>query len=247
MHARPVHHLPRGIFNAFENNGNRTMDFHLWLAYFAATWLIALSPGSGAVLSMSHGLAYGVRQASATIWGLQIGLAFILLVAGVGVGAVLLASGTAFWVVKVAGALYLCWLGLKQWRAPAHVGSPLDAAGTAGAAHAPHLPAHPSVRQRLLTGALTNATNPKGIVFMVAVLPQFIDPQRPLALQLLILLITTLAVDVVVMHGYAFLASRLRTLLRTPHARRVQNRVFGGVLMAMGASLLAVGRTGQAA
>ncbi|MDO5087309.1 MAG: LysE family transporter [Comamonadaceae bacterium] len=220
------------------------MDFHLWLAYFAAAWLIALSPGSGAVLSMSHGLAYGVRQASATIWGLQIGLAIILLVAGVGVGAVLVASGTAFWVVKVAGALYLCWLGLKQWRAPAHVGSPLDTAGTA---HAPSLSAHPSVRQRLLTGALTNATNPKGIVFMVAVLPQFIDPQRPLAWQLLILLATTLAVDVVVMHGYAFLASRLRALLRTPRARRVQNRVFGGVLMAMGASLLAVGRAGSAA
>ncbi|MDO4725087.1 MAG: LysE family transporter, partial [Comamonadaceae bacterium] len=70
---------------------------------------------------------------------------------------------------------------------------------------------------------------------------------RPLVLQLLILLITTLAVDVVVMHGYAFLASRLRALLRTPGARRVQNRIFGGVLMAMGASLLAVGRTGQAA
>ncbi|MDO5289189.1 MAG: LysE family transporter [Pseudomonadota bacterium] len=211
------------------------MDWHVWLAYLAAAWLIALSPGSGAVLSMSHGLAYGVRQASATIWGLQIGLAFILLVAGLGVGAVLVASGTAFWVVKVVGALYLCWLGLKQWRAPVNVGNPLDAAD---AAHAPRL----SVRQRVLMGALTNATNPKGIVFMVAVLPQFIDPKRPLALQLLILLATTLSTDVVVMHGYAFLASRLRALLRTPRARRVQNRVFGGVLMGMGASLLAVGR-----
>ena len=162
------------------------MDWHVWLAYFLAAWLIALSPGSGAVLSMSHGLQYGVRQTTATIVGLQIGLASILLVAGAGVGALLLASTTAFMVVKVLGAGYLIWLGVKQWRAPVD--------GAASDAAAPSEPAGLSVRQRLLRGALTNATNPKGIVFMVAVLPQFINPKQPLALQLAILLVTTLAV-----------------------------------------------------
>ena len=214
------------------------MSWHVWLAYFAAAWLIALSPGSGAVLSMSHGLQYGVRQTTATIVGLQIGLAFILLVAGAGVGALLLASTTAFMVVKVLGAGYLIWLGVKQWRAPVD--------GAASDAAAPSEPAGLSVRQRLLRGALTNATNPKGIVFMVAVLPQFIDPNKPLALQLAILLVTTLAVDSVVMHGYAFLASRLRALMQSVRARRAQNRVFGGVLMGMGASLLMVDRVSKA-
>ncbi|MBP6667010.1 MAG: LysE family transporter [Ottowia sp.] len=214
------------------------MDWHVWLAYFLAAWLIALSPGSGAVLSMSHGLQYGVRQTTATIVGLQIGLAFILLVAGAGVGALLLASTTAFMVVKVLGAGYLIWLGVKQWRAPVD--------GAASDAAAPSEPAGLSVRQRLLRGALTNATNPKGIVFMVAVLPQFIDPNKPLALQLAILLVTTLAVDSVVMHGYAFLASRLRALMQSVRARRAQNRVFGGVLMGMGASLLMVDRVSKA-
>ncbi|HPU11188.1 MAG: LysE family transporter [Ottowia sp.] len=214
------------------------MDWHVWLAYFLAAWLIALSPGSGAVLSMSHGLQYGVRQTTATIVGLQIGLASILLVAGAGVGALLLASTTAFMVVKVLGAGYLIWLGVKQWRAPVD--------GAASDAAAPSEPAGLSVRQRLLRGALTNATNPKGIVFMVAVLPQFIDPNKPLALQLAILLVTTLAVDSVVMHGYAFLASRLRALMQSVRARRAQNRVFGGVLMGMGASLLMVDRVSKA-
>ncbi|MBK6615363.1 homoserine/homoserine lactone efflux protein [Ottowia sp.] len=214
------------------------MDGHVWLAYFVAAWLIALSPGSGAVLSMSHGLAYGVRQTSATIAGLQLGLAFILLVAGVGVGAILVASATAFTVVKLLGAAYLAWLGVKQWRAP--LTADVDAAGEGVAA------AGLSVGQRVLRGALTNATNPKGIVFMVAVLPQFIDPQRPLAPQLLILLATTLAVDTVVMHGYAWLAARLRRWLRSARARRARNRVFGGVLMGMGASLLMVGRAAKA-
>ena len=214
------------------------MDWHVWLAYFLAAWLIALSPGSGAVLSMSHGLQYGVRQTTATIVGLQIGLASILLVAGAGVGALLLASTTAFMVVKVLGAGYLIWLGVKQWRAPVD--------GAASDAAAPSEPAGLSVRQRLLRGALTNATNPKAIVFMVAVLPQFIDPNKPLALQLAILLVTTLAVDSVVMHGYAFLASRLRALMQSVRARKTQNRVFGGVLMGMGASLLMVDRVSKA-
>ena len=213
------------------------MDWHVWLAYFVAAWVIALSPGSGAVLCMSHGLAYGVRQTTATIVGLQIGLAVILLVAGAGVGALLLTSAAAFMVVKVLGAAYLLWLGWRQWCAP--VAAPL---GQAEAARAPPLRVH----QRVLLGALTNATNPKGIVFMVAVLPQFIDPLRPLVLQLLILLATSVAVDLVVMHGYAALAASLSAWLRSVHARRAQNRVFGGVLMAMGAALLMVDRATRA-
>lgn len=210
------------------------MDLHVWLAYCVAAWVIALSPGSGAVLSMSHGLSYGVRSTTATIVGLQIGLSVVLLVAGAGIGAVLMASALAFTVVKVLGALYLLWLGWRQWRAPVQS----DAAGSSLPAGEGRL----SVRQRVLRGALTNMTNPKGIVFMVAVLPQFIDPARPLWLQLLVLLATTITVDMVVMHGYAWLASRLQGLLRSARARSAQNRVFGGVLMAMGASLFLVKR-----
>jgi homoserine/homoserine lactone efflux protein len=210
------------------------VDLNVWLAFLAASVAIAVSPGSGAVLSMSHGLAYGVRHASATIMGLQAGVAGTLLIAGVGVGALLMASATAFTVVKVLGAAYLVWLGIKQWRAP--VG---DHAASGVAAVQAVLP---SVRERFVLGFFTNMTNPKGIVFMVAVLPQFIDPQRPLWLQLLVLMVTAVGVDVVVMHGYAFLASRAQRWLATARARRAQNRVFGGVLMAMGASLLMVKR-----
>jgi homoserine/homoserine lactone efflux protein len=213
------------------------MELQTWIAYFVASWAIALSPGSGAVLSMSHGLAYGVKKTSATILGLQLGLAVILLVAGMGVGALLLASATAFLVVKVLGAGYLIWLGWSQWRAPV--------APQADAALLPN--ADLSVRQRVLRGFITNVTNPKGIVFMVAVLPQFIDPQRPMGLQLLILLLTSVAVDLVVMHGYAWLAFSLQAWMRGARARVLQNRVFGGVLMAMGASLLMVRRGANAA
>lgn len=215
------------------------MDTQTWWAYFVAAWLIALSPGSGAVISVTHGLRYGVRKASVTIAGLQVGLIGITLIAGVGVGAVLVASTTAFTVIKVLGAAYLMWLGWQQWHAPVHEGhGVLDEATqtpstSSGAMTAP---------QRFLAGLFTNLTNPKGIVFMVAVLPQFLHPDRPLWGQLLILMLTMGVVDTVVMHGYAFTGARLAHWLRGERAQRLQNRVFGGVLMGMGTSLLFVRR-----
>jgi homoserine/homoserine lactone efflux protein len=212
------------------------MRWEVWLAYFAACWVIAVSPGSGAVLSMSHGLSYGLRRTTTTIFGLQAGLVVVLLVAGGGLGALLLASEQAFMVVKTVGALYLIYLGVQQWRARVESG-----AGP-GASAASVRVAVMSRRRRFATGLLTNVTNPKGIIFMVAVLPQFIDPNRPLAPQLAILAATMCGVDLVVMHGYALLASRMQGLFRNARAVRWQNRFFGSVLMAVGAALFFVRR-----
>ena len=223
------------IFSLF-GKGECGMDWHTWMAFFAAAWLIALSPGSGAVLSMSHGLTYGLRGASVTILGLQIGLLFILVVAGAGIGSLLLASELAFGVVKVLGACYLIYLGWCQWRA--------GSAGTLGG----ELQAAPSSWQRrLMTGALTNATNPKGILFMVAVLPQFMTETRPLWSLLLVMAATLVAVDLIVMHGYAGSASALRRWMQDSRAMRVQNRVFGGLLMLVGAGLFFVKRGNSSA
>ena len=91
------------------------MSFATWFSFFCAACLIAISPGSGAILSMSHGLNYGVKRASVTILGLQLGLLLVLIVAGAGVGSLLLASETAFSIVKVLGALYLIYLGVTQF------------------------------------------------------------------------------------------------------------------------------------
>jgi homoserine/homoserine lactone efflux protein len=208
------------------------MSFATWIAFVIAGTLIAISPGSGAVLSMSHGLAYGVRKASATVLGLQLGLLLVLVIAGAGVGSLLLASELAFTVVKTIGALYLIWLGIGQWRAKAHATD----VSTAG------LAAHPSFGRRVLTGFLTNATNPKGIIFMVAVLPSFISPSAPVLPQLAILAATMVTIDASVMHGYAFLASSMQRFFRDPRAVKAQNRFFGGVLIVVGALLFFVKR-----
>ncbi|CAJ0690487.1 Homoserine/homoserine lactone efflux protein [Ralstonia mannitolilytica] len=94
-----------------------------------------------------------------------------------------------------------------------------------------------SARRRFFTGLLTNVTNPKGIVFMAAVLPQFIDPARPLLPQLCILAATMVCIDLVVLHGYALLAERAQRVFHNPRALRWQRRVFGGTLMSLGAAL----------
>ena len=104
----------------------------------------------------------------------------MLLVAGAGVGSLVLASDVLFTIVKTVGALYLIYLGVMQWRAQVHTA---DVART-------DLPPHPSFRQRVLTGFLTNASNPKGILFMAVVLPSFIAPQLPVLPQLAILGVT---------------------------------------------------------
>ncbi|RZT05587.1 homoserine/homoserine lactone efflux protein [Duganella sp. CF402] len=212
------------------------MSFATWITFFVAACIIAVSPGSGAVLSMSHGLSYGVRRASATIIGLQTGLLLVFFIAGAGVGSLLLASELAFNVVKTVGALYLIYLGLSQWRAKVSISEQKQAEVEV-----------PTVKKRFLTGFLTNATNPKGIIFMVAVLPQFITHEAPLLPQLLILAVTMCCIDLVVMHSYAFLASSMQRFFRDAGAVKKQNRVFGGLLMAVGAALFFVKRGGAAA
>ena len=216
------------------------MHFATWITFVIAASIIAVSPGSGAVLSMSHGLSYGVKKASATILGLQLGLLVVLGIAGAGVGSLLLASEVAFNIVKTVGALYLIYLGLSQWRARVAVTGNLT-----GDLHADAVV--PSMRRRVLTGFLTNVTNPKGIIFMVAVLPQFISPTAPLLPQLLILAVTMCTIDQIVMHSYAFLASSMQRFFRDAKAVKKQNRFFGGLLMAVGAALFFVKRGGQAA
>lgn len=208
------------------------MTFTTWITFVIAACIIAVSPGSGAVLSMSHGLSYGVKRTSATILGLQLGLLLVLAIAGAGVGSLLLASEFAFSVVKTVGALYLIWLGISQWRAKVAAGQGVQAAQAA----------LPSFRKRFMTGFLTNATNPKGIIFMVAVLPQFINQHAPVLPQLAILAATMFVIDLVVMHGYAFLASSMQRFFREAAAIKMQNRVFGSLLMFIGGALFFVKR-----
>jgi homoserine/homoserine lactone efflux protein len=203
------------------------MTLETWLAFFVASWLISLSPGAGAISCMAAGLRHGFRTAFWNIVGLILGIMFVLAIVAAGLGAILAASTVAFATVKWLGVAYLVWLGVQQWRAPAFA---VDAKAAEAA-----LPVTP--RALVLKGFLVNATNPKGIVFMLAVLPQFIDPARPQLAQYLICGATLVFTDLVVMSGYTAFASRVLRLLRQPHHIRAMNRTFGGLFVAAGAVL----------
>jgi homoserine/homoserine lactone efflux protein len=202
------------------------MDFSLWLTFFAAAWLISLSPGAGAVAAMSAGVNHGFARGYVMTFGLVLGIWTQVLVVGLGLGALIAASAIGFTLVKWLGVAYLVWLGIKQWRAPA-VAMLSDA--TEAVAVAP--------RTLVLRGWMINAVNPKGTVFLLAVVPQFLDLARPLGGQYLVIAATLAFTDLIVMAGYTALASRLLRLLKSPRQIAVLNRSFGSLFVAAGVLL----------
>ena len=207
------------------------MTLNTWFAFFVASWLISLSPGAGAIKSMSTGMRYGYRLGLYNIFGLQLGVCFLIAVVAAGLGALLATSALAFDAIKWCGVAYLIWLGFEQWRADAK-------AIEFGADHGA------SPRLLVIEGFLVNASNPKGIIFMLAVLPQFIDPTQPQLPQYLICAATLVFTDLVVMSGYTVLASRVLRALREPHHVRWMNRTFGGLFIAAGVLLGSFRRSG---
>ena len=204
------------------------MLLSVWLAFFAASWAISISPGAGAVAAMSAGLNHGFRRSFFTIMGLILGIWTQVIVVGAGLGALVAASSTAFSVVKWLGVAYLIWLGISQWRAPAR---PLVAQAD-GAVLV-------SRRSMVLKAWMINAVNPKGTVFLLAVVPQFMMLSQPLLPQYLIIAATLGFTDLVVMTGYSALAARVLGALKSPTHIRALNRTFGSFFV-MAGTLLAL-------
>jgi len=196
------------------------MALDTWLAFFLASWIISLSPGAGAIASMSSGLQYGFLRGYWNALGLQLGLAMQIAVVAGGLGAILAASSTAFYAIKWFGVAYLVYLAIKQWRA-----LPTDLSDDAA------IRPIGKPMAMMFRGFLVNASNPKALVFMLAVLPQFVNPQAPLLAQYLILGATMICVDMIVMAGYTGLASKVLRLLRTPKQQKRMNRTFAGLFV----------------
>ncbi|HLU14519.1 MAG TPA: LysE family transporter [Burkholderiaceae bacterium] len=202
------------------------MSWEQWLGFFVAAWIISLSPGAGAVASMATGQRVGFRRGYWNIVGLQLALVLQMLIVAAGLGAVLVASDFAFQAIKWFGVAYLLYLGWKQWSAGGSAALVADAART-----------EVKPARLVLRGFLVNMSNPKAIVFLLAVLPQFLDLSRPVAIQYAWMTITMVSVDMVVMMGYTGLAARVLSALRSARQQTVLNRTFGGLFMAAAAVL----------
>lgn len=210
------------------------MELALWVTYLLATFILSLSPGPGVFSSISSGLHHGFRLGLWNGVGMQAANMILVAIVSLGLGALLLASETLFTAVKWLGVAYLVYLGIVTWRSPAK-GFEEDRDDHARTA-----------REVFMRGFFVNITNPKGIIFFAAILPQFIDVARPQVTQYAILAATTFAVDLAVMMGYTALAARVLRVMREPRHLRWVNRTLGGAFVAAGVALASFRRAASA-
>ncbi len=199
------------------------MSIDTWLIFLVAAIGLSFTPGPNGLLALTHGALYGVRRTVFTVLGGALGFLIVIAVSMFGIGALLLVMPDVLTVLKWVGGAYLVFLGVQVWRAPA-----IAVAASGDRPSASRL----SLFQQ---GLLAAVTNPKGILFFVAFLPQFIDPERDLFVQFVIMASTFIVIEIVFELVVAALSQSLQPLLA--RAGRWFNRATGGLFIVIGVLL----------
>ena len=199
------------------------MDLGTWLLYSAAALGLSLTPGPNGLLALTHGALYGLKKTTFTIAGGALGFVLVIALSLFGIGALLAASARLLIVLKWVGGAYLIWLGIQVWRSPA-IGSTPKATG-------PLVTRTAVFRQ----GLLAAVTNPKGILFFVAFLPQFLVTDSPLFVQFAIMTVTFVGIEIVTETVIALGSEKIQPFL-AKFGTRV-NQTFGAVFIAIGIAL----------
>jgi threonine/homoserine/homoserine lactone efflux protein len=203
------------------------MAMHLWWLYVTAVFLIAGTPGPNMLHVMVQSIHHGPRRAVFTMAGLMSAVLLCILASALGLGAMLQASPRLYGALRIIGAAYLIWLGIKAWRAPVTAGPRVDGVTRSrpGALYA--------------AGLGTGLSNPKLMVFAAAFFPQFLDPSRPFWLQLGILVATFVVIEGGWYTAYALGGRTLARWLAPEHRQRRFNRATGTLFLGFGGLLLA--------
>ena len=210
------------------------MHFSNWLVFCGVAFLVTFSPGPGVLLAISNAMAHGKRDWVASSLGNATGLFIISGVAMAGMGAILAVSAVAFTILKVAGALYLIYLGIRQWRSQA-----VSFATPESATHAAGALADKAITRRLYGQGMGVAlTNPKAILFFSALFPQFITADAPVLEQVAVLTCTFVAMSLLSHLFYVLVARLFKGQLAHPRKQRLFNRISGGLFVLLGLSLL---------
>lgn len=198
------------------------MSWELWIAFVIASTAMLAIPGPTVMLVVSYALGRGKHTGWATVPGVTLGDFTAMTISLLGAGALLAASATLFTALKLIGAAYLIWLGIGLWRAKPK----LSAADDHDVSDNPW---------RMFWNAyVVTALNPKGIVFFVAFVPQFIDPAQPAFLQFAILEATFLTLAAINVAVWAILAGQLRETFKQPSTLSLVNRIGGSFLIGAG-------------
>ena len=203
------------------------MPLETFLLYLATWTLVAISPGPAVLFSMSQAARHGMRGAAAGTAGILLGHVIVFGAVALGLAALIASYSGAVTGIRIVGALYLMYLGAKMLFTRARPAElPLAVAAP---------PRHGGL---VLQGLGVQLTNPKLLLFVLALLPQFISPGYPLPLQLAIMLAVTVVIDGVALLAYAKLASHGARALKGSHALAWLERAFGGALICFGLNLL---------
>jgi threonine/homoserine/homoserine lactone efflux protein len=195
------------------------MSLDIYLAYVLACFVIAIVPGPTVTVIIANSLSYGTRAGLLNVAGTQLGLAIMMVTVVVGLSTVIAVMGVWFDWVRIAGAAYLVWLGWKLLRSPDDLGQPGRAAAPRGGF--------------FLQGLLVILSNPKGLLWFGAFIPQFVDARGDYVEQIILLGVTAMAVALVSDGGYAVLTGRAGALLSRQRARLV-SRLSGAFLVGGG-------------
>ena len=194
------------------------MELSTWLLYTAAAAGLSLTPGPNGLLALTHGALYGTKRTIATILGGSVGFATIIGLSMFGIGALLAANAELIFWLKWLGGAYLVFLGIQVWRSEPLGTAAVDGRSTAG--------------KLFQAGLLSAITNPKGILFFVAFLPQFIEPNESLFLQFAIMAATFVVIEFFYEIAVASAADKIQPWLK--RVGKNFNRVFGSVFIAIG-------------
>ena len=206
------------------------MHFSNWLVFCGVSLLVTFTPGPAVLLAVSNSVAVGLRLTVASSLGNALGVFIVSAIAMTGMGVVLATSASAFMVLKVIGALYLVYLGIRQWRS--------DPASTSFARDVARSDARPPVGRVFRQGLAVALTNPKSILFFSALFPQFVSADAPVLGQFFVLTSTFVMFALL---SHAFYVVLIRVLKgRLAGARYGQwfNRATGGLFVVLGLSLL---------
>jgi len=202
-----------------------------WWLFVLMTFVVSATPGPNMLLVLSHSARFGIRAAMATMVGCMTSLLAMMSISAAGLGALLQMFPAVFDALRLAGAAYLAYLGVKSWRAPV-----LDQTEDMPRLVEPAVKAAALFRQ----GMLVAASNPKAILFAVAFLPQFINPERTQLPQFGILLATFATVEISWYFVYAVSGKRLAVYLQRASVLKAFNRLTGGAFIGFAALMATV-------
>lgn len=205
------------------------MELSVWLLYVSIISVLILSPGPSALLCMSSGITLGNKKTIPTILGGAIAALVLMSISAIGLGAILVASETLFFIIKLIGAAYLIYLGWLAWKEGSINTNNKNLSHYTPSEHPPSL--------LFKKGFMVGISNPKDLLFFIALFPNFIHAGAPQIEQYILLASTWFVIDCMSMFIYAGLGSKISPWLSTTNSMRLVNRITGGIFIILGSAL----------